>query len=958
MDTLCEQEINPEFIQSVLALPTMAEQAAFLSGVNLLNEAGLSNLMDYAAGLVGRDPGQARKLAQLCADKVPKIVARALYIQAQTYAINGEFDVARAMIEASREHYLTLGQTGDALRTNVGLMNVLCESGQYQDALDIGQAILDAVEGTDEPDSTLPPSEATMLAALAYQNLGVCHRRVGHYEEAIYAYAMAEARYRKLDMPVPIGHLSINRGLVLINLGQAREALTALEAAAAIFAEAGSTRTQAQAVNNIAIAHQLLGNYDRSLDAFEQTRRLYSGLDAQAEQNILLLDTAHAYLVLNLYPEALVAYQEAEAKLRSAGMTYHLARAKWGMGATFIAQSRYHAADDALAQAATLFIEAQNTPRLSGVMLEQAALLAARGERGLALKKARQALDLIAGHDWPVQHIYAYLRIADLLLPDFETAESLLREAQETAHTLILPHLRYRINQRLGHLRLLQGRDEEAKALLEMAIADIEQLRGTLAREAIRASFLRDKIAAYQDLVLLYLNRGDQASLQHAFAVAEQAKSRSLVDLLVGLVETKLDTQLEPELAARLQTLQADLNAIYNEAYDNGASGERYTRQTDLNAQAILLENEISRLRLQAVAPTAVADSLAQSVPSPSVPAPSSANVTLLAYHIVGDEIVAFVHENGHLHVLRHTGSATTARQLLQQLAMQWSRFRAGRAFVSRHMKQLELSTRRVLSKLYTELVAPLETILIQLSEKSPLRRLVIIPHGLLHQVPFHALFDGRQYLLERFEISYAPSVAVFNLCQERAPRQTGRALVLGVADPSIPFVAQEARTLARHFPNAKTYVNEQATLDVLQTQAPASDVLHLACHGLFRQDNPMFSALKLHDGWLTAADAMQLDLNGALVTLSACESGRNQVFTGDEIIGLTRAFLGAGAATLVASLWLVEDETTAVLMAHWYEQMRRQQGRAAALRVAMLALKSEYPHPYYWAPFVLIGQP
>jgi tetratricopeptide (TPR) repeat protein len=171
MDTPCEQEINPEFIQSVLALPTMAEQAAFLSGVHLLNEAGLSNLMDYAAGLVGRDPGQARKLAQLCADKVPKIVARALYIQAQTYAINGEFDVARAMIE---------------------------------------------------PDSTLPSSEATMLAALAYQNLGVCHRRVGHYEEAIYAYAMAEARYRKLNMPAPIGHLSINRGLVLINLGQAR----------------------------------------------------------------------------------------------------------------------------------------------------------------------------------------------------------------------------------------------------------------------------------------------------------------------------------------------------------------------------------------------------------------------------------------------------------------------------------------------------------------------------------------------------------------------------------------------------------------------------------------------------------------------------------------------------------------------------------------------------------------
>jgi CHAT domain-containing protein len=125
----------------------------------------------------------------------------------------------------------------------------------------------------------------------------------------------------------------------------------------------------------------------------------------------------------------------------------------------------------------------------------------------------------------------------------------------------------------------------------------------------------------------------------------------------------------------------------------------------------------------------------------------------------------------------------------------------------------------------------------------------------------------------------------------------------------------------------------------------------------LFRVDNPLFSALKLHDQWLLAADIMQWQLSGALVTLSACESGRSQVLAGDEVIGLTRAVLGAGAATLVVSLWLVQDETTAALMSMWYEQAR-QIGRAAALRNAQLELKAKYPHPYYWAPFVLVGQP
>ncbi len=120
-----------------------------------------------------------------------------------------------------------------------------------------------------------------------------------------------------------------------------------------------------------------------------------------------------------------------------------------------------------------------------------------------------------------------------------------------------------------------------------------------------------------------------------------------------------------------------------------------------------------------------------------------------------------------------------------------------------------------------------------------------------------------------------------------------------------------------------------------------------------------MFSSIKLHDGWLTAADVMQLDLASTLVTLSACESGRNEVFAGDELIGLTRAFLGVGASTLVVSLWVVQDETTSSLMEKYYERLRDgAAGPAEALRAAQLAIKDEHPHPYYWAPFVLVGKP
>ena len=118
-----------------------------------------------------------------------------------------------------------------------------------------------------------------------------------------------------------------------------------------------------------------------------------------------------------------------------------------------------------------------------------------------------------------------------------------------------------------------------------------------------------------------------------------------------------------------------------------------------------------------------------------------------------------------------------------------------------------------------------------------------------------------------------------------------------------------------------------------------------------------MFSSLKLHDGWLTAADVMQLDLNGAFVALSACESGRSQATSGDEIMGLTRAFLGAGAASLLVSLWITQDTAAAELMQAFYLNLNSGMRRAESLRAAQMRLKEQNSHPFYWAPFVLIGK-
>ncbi|MFQ5857073.1 MAG: CHAT domain-containing protein [Anaerolineae bacterium] len=963
---MSDSTISLRLAENLLALPTLEQQSALLRAGNLLNADSLSQLLDIAERLARSDPGRARRLATLCVSMAdyadaPATVSRGTYIRAQTHAISGELGVALRLIEAAREGYVAIGKNLEALRTYVGQMHVLGELGRYQEALDAGRTVLDALNGVGEFDVAPAPSDSDLLAALVHQNRGVCYEKMGRYDEALSAYASAEARFRALEMTERLGDIRNNRGIILVYLGRVSEALAAFEAAATTRAEAGLNLLHAQTLSNIGEAHLLLGNYTSSLDAFEEARRLFDFLDARVDQQITLRKTADAYLALNLFTEAARAYRDADRLMRTTGMVHDRARALWGMGSALIAQAQFEEADRVLTEAAALFTATDNVPLLSGVMLEQAALKAARDDRDAALTMAHHALTLVSGNDWPIQQIYAHMRTADLLLPDAAAAESHLSEAQRLADQLALPHLRYRLNQRLGHVRLLQRRDEEAQMLLEAAVDEIERLRGTLAQEVVRTSFLRDKVTAYDDLLRVHFVRGDEESVQRAFAVAERAKSRVLVDLLVGVIDPIPAAPADPELATRLQTLQADLNAIYNKLLAGTGEREHRMRLADLHARAVDLEQEISRLRLQAAAAISSSDTLTSPLPLDAIQVRLPPDLVLLAYHVVGDEIMAFISKQDTVRVVRRLSTTPVVHRLLERLAVQWDRFRAGRAFVSRHMTLLEQSAQRVLASLYDELIAPLESLLdgavAPSGETDWPPKLAIVPHSLLHHVPFHALFDGQRYLVEKSEISYAPSATVLTLCQERAPRGSRKALVLGVADSLTPGVMTELHAVAQHLYNAEVHVDEQATLTVLQAEASSCDVLHLACHGLFRPENPMFSALKLFDGWLMAADVMQLDLSGALVTLSACESGRSQVIAGDEIIGLPRAFLGAGAATVVVSLWLVHDETTAALMAMWYEQLRNQVERAAALRAAQLALKAQYPHPYYWAPFVLIGQ-
>jgi len=285
-----------------------------------------------------------------------------------------------------------------------------------------------------------------------------------------------------------------------------------------------------------------------------------------------------------------------------------------------------------------------------------------------------------------------------------------------------------------------------------------------------------------------------------------------------------------------------------------------------------------------------------------------------------------------------------------QRLAFQLEKCLLGSDFVDAHSGQILESTLHYLRVLHDALIAPLE-----LGTMSS--RLIVIPHGTLHSLPFQAFFDGEQYLMDRFEISYAPSASVLQYCMNKADISGEPPLIVGVADELAPQVDEEARVLAQLFPDARTLSGSAATRKKFEESAPSSDFVHIATHASFRQDNPMFSSFKLSDGYVTAMDLFSMNCSSNLVTLSGCKSGISEVSGSDDLLGLMRGFLYAGARSLLISLWNVNDQSTVRLMSEFYRAWQGGARKGEALRHAMRETRQVYPNPFYWAPFFIVGK-
>lgn len=247
-------------------------------------------------------------------------------------------------------------------------------------------------------------------------------------------------------------------------------------------------------------------------------------------------------------------------------------------------------------------------------------------------------------------------------------------------------------------------------------------------------------------------------------------------------------------------------------------------------------------------------------------------------------------------------------------------------------------------------------------------QRLVVVPHGPLHYLPFQALRVNGAYLIEIHPVSVAPSISIAVQLARRTPRALPQLTAFGnprIEDQyDLPGAEREVQELARLFPQKSVYMGAAATKTQFREVASRSPLIHVAAHAQADMVDPLYSRILLanengQQSFLEAREILGLDMNRtALVTLSACESGLGRIAQGDEVLGFTRSFLSAGSSSLIASLWPVSDDAAELLMSTLYAELAKGQDIQRAMQAGQVAVlrQAKMAHPFFWAPFNLIG--
>jgi CHAT domain-containing protein/tetratricopeptide (TPR) repeat protein len=872
------------------------------------------------------------------------LIARSLRAKANALYALDEHVEAVHFHEQAIALFEQTGEETELARTLSGSIQPLLLLGRYDQALSAGERAC----------AIFRQQGNTRRLARAEINIGNIYHRQDRFVEALAFYERAYEQVLAHDDAEGLAAVLSNLSLCHISLNDFPKALELHQVARQHCERKNMPILVAYADYNIAYLYFLRGEYGRSIQMLRDASVSAKKANDAYQLALCNLDLSEIYLELNLSVEAGELGRAANEAFHDLGFGYEAAKA---LGFAAIAASRQGQAFEAVklfAQAKEMFVRDQNQVWPSLLDLYEALVLFTEGRLFEARRLCASAHNFFRTSSMRGKAVLADLLLARIAmrLADNGLAKQHCLAALKDLESLDSPTLLYQAEFLLGEVERATGNEDAAYESYCRARAAVERLRSSLRGEELKIAFFENKLEVYESLVDICLRR--QNSFEEAFAYIEQAKSRTLIDLLNQPVHVA--TAADPgqsELVRSIRNLREELNWYYNliEREQLRPEERSQERVQQLEQQARSRESDLVRAMKEAT--VAEANEAGLQVPTSmsleEIRSVLPADTALVEFFCTHDRNVACVVTRDKLHICPVTVQPRI-QKLLQFLQFQMAKFRLDPQYVSTFSQPLLASTEAHLKNLYQELVAPIRHLL-------EARHLVFVQHGLLHYVPFHALHDGQSYLIDQFAISYAPSASIYAHCQTKVANTTGDSLILGIPDARTPAISAEVNSLAVMLPNSRLFLGEDATEAVLRTYGPQSKSVHIATHGYFRQDNPMFSSIRLGTSHLSLYDMAHLQLPVDMVVLSGCATGLNVVTPGDELMGLVRGLLQAGAKSLVLSLWDVHDDSTKEFMIDFYSRLQTRLSKAEAMQAASISLRERRPHPYHWAPFLLIGK-
>ena len=930
-----------------------ARQRYFARHPERLTEEVIGHLCGEVVRSVAVDLARSDRLGATClwmAERLDDPKSKGLALRARANALHsiGDTEAAQRQYDAALQVFTDLDDPLESAITRSSALLNLAYLGRYEEVQQWHRTARQTF---------VQLQDRLRLANLA-NNFANTHYRQDLWDLALTSYLEAFSEFLDLGRSENAAICLRNIAVCYISLHQFDEALRVYAHARATCTTLGLPRIALQVDYNIAYLYYLRGEYTRAIQLFQEARRRSSAEGDDYHRSLCDLDQSEIYLELNLVDEAANLARSAESGFRQLQMPYER-----GKALTFhaIAESRLGFGPQALellAQGRAIFRREKNQLWLALLDFYEAVVLHRQERTDDAIRKVRHAHRAFVTSKLPSRAVMCELLLARLLMKQQDTdgARQSCHAALKRLLDLSSPSFEHQAYFLLGQIEERIGNRAAALEAYSQSQRRLERLRSQLHGEDLKIAFLKDKQGVYESLVWLTLQETEGPERDSiAFSYIEKAKSRGLAELLSFQAHAlPAKTTTRADLVADVRRLREELNWLYRQVDHQHmeATTQRNGESPQERAAILRKENALLRaLREMQTADLEYSSLQAGGVVDPQLALASvPADTTLMEFFIARNQIFVATNHRHQLHI-QPLSTLPKVRELQRHLQFQLQRAQPGGPSKRPSPKLGLRATQSYLQQLYGELIAPVR-------QHLKGERLLIVPHGLLHHIPFHALMDGDSPLIDQFTISYAPSVGVFHLCASKINHWQDRSLVLAVADERAPHILQEAQAVAKALPNATLLHGEEATEEALQRLGADCRFIHLATHGFFRRDNPMFSAIQLGTNRLSLFDLYELRLQAEMIVLSGCGTGLNAVLGTEELVGLTRGLLYAGARSALVTLWDVNDASAASFMGRFYRHLSQGSPRAEALRLTMREQRLELPHPYHWAPFILVGDP